>query len=263
MKVYSTQRKESFRKMYHKRKAHFDKMKRPLFISERPPESKKITMNSNLIQFLCKEANQAQIEAVLFEIDPHQLSALREVISNTIKRDKYTIDKYIDDRLSEKTNSNRLGKKKKTSVAVTKKAIQKSKSFVDKLLSEKATRMMLKKNARLIKSVLNRGYKHYENRLGVISVSTSNKTTKKSESLKNGQRNEQNPREETCENEQASKFEEEDNNEELSEDQTENVESEENYTDGEEGDDENDEIESEQEYEDFGSESGRYETDNV
>lgn len=250
--------------MYFRRQNRFARMQRPLFISERPPESKKIAMNSNLIQFLCKEANQAQVEAVLFEIDPHQLSALRELISNTVKRDKYTIDKYIDDRFSE----NRSGKKKK-SIASAKKAIQKSKHFVDKLLNEKATRLMLRKNARLIKSVLNKGYKHYENRSGVTSVSTSNKTTKKLKSLKNGERDEQNSGKETGDNEQASIFEEEeeeaaaDSNEEFAGDQSENVESEENYTDGEQGDDENDENESEQEYEDFGSETGRYETDNV
>jgi len=88
--------------MYQRRRKHFQRLKRPLFVSERPPESKKIAMNSHLIQFLCKEANQAQLEAVLFEIDPHQLSALRELISNAVKKDKHIIENFIEENSKQK-----------------------------------------------------------------------------------------------------------------------------------------------------------------
>jgi len=254
---FSRSQRNQLRRMRQHRRAFISKMKRPLFVSTPPPESKKISTNSALIQFLCKEANQAQLEAVLFEIDPHQLSALRELISNATKRDKFAVERFFEET---STAQQKKGTARNTK-GTAHKNIEKGKSFLDKLLSEKATRMMLRKNSRLLKNVLSKGYKHYENRSGITLSSQSGKErSKKIEKTPkiNGQQPEQNPEDGFDEDQESTPDEEMEENsyENPEEDNEEQQSFAESENDGPEQD-------FEREYEESEDEDAKYETDNA
>ncbi len=163
---------------------HVQKKKRPLFYSDmdsnQPDMGQSLTIsnNINLIRFLCLEANPAQREEVFFEIDPPQLAAVREIISNVSRQDKHLAENFWEE-TSVQTQKrapkqlNALGKRKARSKAFN--AVEKIRNFVGMLLDQKATRPMLRKNAALMSSLLHKGLKMYESRAGITCASDSKK----------------------------------------------------------------------------------------
>jgi len=138
---------------------------------------------------------------------------------------------------------------------IASKTIEKSKNFIEKLLSEKATRLMLRKNAQLLRETLTKGYKQYQTRSGVTSVSTANQTTKSASKQKDGQHLEQNSNEEEEDEEEQEEQEDEDSSNEF-------YSAEENDDEGEDIDEEpQGNEESDREFEELDSESGIYEAD--
>ena len=220
--------------------------KRSLVDRGNAPESKKITSNINLIRFICNEANIAQVEEVLYEIDPHQLSAFRELIANATQHNNKLVKSFVT------TEADGVQKKKFPSSISGKnrarKAVQRAEFFVRKLLTEKATRPMLKKSSALIRALLREGLKKYEQRTGLTEASDSKKRThpeekknaknnKRAKTSNNGQSEPQTSDEEDT-NQDSQKDAAESGEEEEQEEFPDVPESQEEWLEAEESDDE-------------------------
>jgi len=251
-----------------KKMAFKKKQKRPLFVKEvfeTIPESKRIAKNIHLIKFLCYEANPAQIEEILYEIDPHQLTALRELIGNAVKKEKTFAENFLEEEKSRR--GVRLSDK------IASRNIERSKEFVTRLLSEKATRPNLKKNARLVRAVTEKGLKLYERRMGITSSSSGEKRRSQEEDTEQQEDKEEKAVKRRRLNKKKSKREGESSNEDeeeyqhLSKSQREEWEETNEETDGEEEEEEEDSSDSDSGYESYeeeeDDEENGYQTDNA
>ncbi len=137
-------------------------------------ESPIILKNLHFLQFLCFEASAAQGEEILFEIEPAQLAAIRELISNVSFHNKELAQEYWDETLVEKKCFVK-SEGKHYNHTKAKKCRRNVEFFIKKLLDQKATRVQLRKNAKMLKFALRKALKMYENREGVTSSSSAGK----------------------------------------------------------------------------------------
>ncbi len=230
-------------------------------------ESPIISKNSHFLRFLCLEASTPQQEEILFEIEPGQLSAVRELISNLSSHKKELAQEYSDESLTSK-KSNARGRKTSQSNAKAKKCRQNVEIFMKKLLDQKATRFQLRKNAKMLTFALRKALKMYDGRDGVTSSSTFDKKRTLSSELgrlsltkkqaQNDQSLEQSSEESEMEEGEISSERENEQKEKYDEEQSHSSSSEE-----EEGEDEEDEEEEGDEEQQERNESDNSDHDNI
>jgi len=106
-------------------------------------KSENIRIHGHFLRFLVNEANDNQLMDMLFEIDNKQLRALREVVRNSVKKDKEFAEKF------------RKSQPRKT-------ALKRIENFVKKLLTRQAGRAMVRNNRFLVKYLLKKGLKLFD-----------------------------------------------------------------------------------------------------
>ena len=122
----------------------------------------------DMLQFMSRNANDAQVEDMLFEISPDQLDAVRELVLNVYRYNPDIVTTYTE------ADGSRP------------KGIKQKKNFIQNLVSSKATRRAIRRNSSLVKHLITDGLTLYNN----SDVGSKHQTPRAIKSKKKGRKRE-------------------------------------------------------------------------
>ena len=220
-------------------------------VKKKSRESKNILANFHFLKFLINEANENQLNDMIFEVDNAQMSAVREIVKNVIAYEKNFAQKF------------RETQEKKFTV-------KRINNFVEKLLDQTAGRALMRNNKAVVKYLLGKGLNLYRKKNLKWQEDKEMATLKPSKRRDVQTKETEDSEDDKSGDETASETEEEEETEEGSEDTSEkdttteedsseseyyvegeSEEEEEEETDSEESDEEQETNESEEETEEY------------
>jgi len=155
-------------------------------------KEKKVEFNEKLLKkhlgflnFVVFEASEYQLASIIYEIEPEQLEAIRNLVKNLIKQNnKLALEYYLkkDSPFSDVRVKGVNSTRKKISHADLKK-VEALKNFIQKLITEKASRPMLRNRASFLKFLMVKGLNLYRSTV----LNKKNLSLKQSENVREKQ----------------------------------------------------------------------------